>query len=251
MSLERLATHRRIWSRKPTLATIYGQWFDLLLADMPPGARVLEVGAGPGFFAEHARRMRRDLRWISSDLIRTPWNHVVADALRLPVREGTFDFIAGLDVLHHFSRPRDFFREAARALRPAGRIVLVEPWITPVSYPIYRFLHQEDCRLEVDPWAPFGADGSGAKDAFDGDAALVWALVRRTSETNWRALGFLPPRVRPLNCFAYILSLGFKPASLLPRGLAAPLVRLDAATSSRLASRLGARACVVWERDTR
>ena len=36
---------------------------------------------------------------------------------------------------------------------------------------IYRFLHQEECRLGVDPWNPFpGPD----KDSFDGDAAVPW-----------------------------------------------------------------------------
>jgi SAM-dependent methyltransferase len=245
MSLAQLQEHRRIWAEKPVLSAIYRRWFDAVLDATPRGARVLELGAGPGFFAEHARSARRDLVWISSELTPTPWNQLVADALRLPLRAQSFDAVVGLDVLHHLGRPADFFREAARVLRPSGRVVMVEPWITPASYPIYRFLHQEDCRLGVDPWAPFGHD---KKDSFEGDAAVVWALVRRTADERWRELGFRPPEVRPLNGFAYLLSLGFKRPSLLPAALASPLFRLEDWTEP-LARWLGLRAQVIWRRE--
>ena len=96
----------------------------------------------------------------------------------------------GLDVLHHLEAPADFFREAARVLHAGGRLALVEPWITPFSWVVYRFFHQEDCRLGVDPWNPFPASG---KDSFDGDAAVPWKMVRTTSGGRWRALGFSPP----------------------------------------------------------
>jgi SAM-dependent methyltransferase len=247
MSLARLHEHRQIWARKTVLAPIYNRWFDAVLAEISPGARVLELGAGPGFFAARARAMRGDLTWVSSELIPTPWNQVVADAHRLPLRSQTFDALVGLDVLHHLARPGDFFQEAARVLRPAGRIVMVEPWITPASYPIYRFLHQERCSLGVDAWAPFGSQAETPKDAFDGDSAIVWALARRTPAVRWAELGFAPPQVRALNNFAYVLSLGFKRPCLLPAGLTAPLLRLEDAMSA-LAPWLGARALVSWRR---
>jgi SAM-dependent methyltransferase len=245
VSLERLSEHRRRWAEKPVLARVYRVWFEALLRELPREARVLEVGAGPGFFAEYAAKSRPDLRWISSDLLRTPWNHVVADALRLPVRTGSLDAVVGLDFIHHLARPGDFFRETARVLVPGGRLLAVEPWITLLSYPIYRFLHQERCRLGLDPWQPF-ADVA-AKDAFDGDAALVHALVRRTTEARWRELGLLPPAVQTLNGFAYLLSLGFKPGSLLPSWAAGTMLKIDE-TAAALAAGVGLRARLTWQR---
>ena len=65
------------------------------------------------------------------------------------------------------------------------------------------------------------ADG---KDPFDGNAAVPRALVRRTPAERWRALGFEPPRGTFLNGFAYLLTLGFRAGSLLPRPLAPVLM---------------------------
>jgi len=243
VSLERLLEHRRLWGAKPVLARVYEPWFSALLDAAPRGARVLEVGAGPGFLGEAARGRRPDLRWIASDLHPAPWNTLAADAGRLPFAAGSLDAVVGLDVLHHLAAPADFFREAARALRAGGRIALVEPWITPFSWPIYRFFHQEACRLGVDPWHPFAG---AAKDSFEGDAAVPWRMARDTPAERWNALGFRPPRVVRLNAFAYLLSLGFRPASLLPAGSAPTLVAADRAMMP-LAPLTALRAVLTWD----
>ena len=242
MSLERLHEHRRLWEAKPVLARVYEPWFSALLDAVPRGGRVLEAGAGPGFLKDAARERRPDLRWIASDLLRTPWNDLAADAGRLPLAAGSVDAVAGLDVLHHLAAPAAFFAEAARVLRTAGTLALVEPWITPLSWVVYRFFHQEDCRLSVDPWDPF--PGSG-KDSFDGDAAVPWKIVRETPPARWRELGLLPPRVARLNAFAYLLSLGFRPGSLLPEPLVGAMMGVDRATQP-IAPLAALRAALTW-----
>ena len=73
MSTERLHEHRRLWAAKPVLSRVYQPWFDALLAHAPRGARVLEIGAGPGFLGEAAQRSRPDLSWVASDLHPVAW----------------------------------------------------------------------------------------------------------------------------------------------------------------------------------
>jgi SAM-dependent methyltransferase len=245
VSLEKLEEHRRLWSRKPVLADVYGVWFDFLVGALPTSGRILEVGAGPGFLAEFARR-RLGTRWIATDVLDAPWNDLVADALRLPARDGTIDAIVGLDVVHHLAEPGRFFEEAARVLIPGGRLVVVEPWITPFSYPIYRFLHQEGCDTKLDPWRPF--ENGSAKEAFDGDGGVFTGLLRSLPAGGWSRFGFGPPRVTLLNCFAYLLSLGFREGSLLPRGIAPLFLAMDK-HSGALSSIFGMRALCVWERS--
>jgi len=244
MSVERLFEHRRLWQGKPVLARVYRPWFDALLAQAPPGARALEVGAGPGFLAAQARERRPDLRLTSSDLHALPWNTLAADAGRLPFATGTFAAVLGLDVLHHLPDPRAFFAEAARVLAPAGRIALVEPWITPLSWVVYRYFHQEDCRESADPWRPFPP---GAKDSFDGNATVPWQLVRDTPAAGWAALGLQPPRVRRVNGFAYLLTLGFRPRSLLSPPTAGPVMALDTLLAP-LAPLVALRAEIAWSK---
>jgi SAM-dependent methyltransferase len=227
MSTERLNEHRRLWAAKPVLARVYQPWFAALLAQAAHGALVLEIGAGPGFLAEAARRARPDLHWIASDLHPVAWNDLAADAAALPIRTAAVEAIVGLDVLHHLPDPERFFSEAARVLSPGGRLALVEPWITPLSWLVYRFFHQEDCRACADAWHPFPTE---SKDSFEGNAMVPWQLARETAAGRWRALGLDTPRVRLVNAFAYLLTLGFRPRSLLPVAAAAAALAVDRRT---------------------
>jgi SAM-dependent methyltransferase len=244
-----LEEHRRIWKAKPALRRVYEVWFDAVLREAPPASRALEVGAGPGFLRTHARSTRPDLRLAASDIEIAPWQDLTTDCMRLPLRSQSLDTILGVDFLHHLAHPASFFAEAARTLVPGGRIAVVEPWVTPFSYPIYRWLHQEGCRLDLDPWDPFRVESTRPKDAFEGDAAVVWRLLQTTPKAYWQTLGFAAPRCSLLNAFAYLMSLGFKPGNLLPRFLVRPIMTVDQATHS-LAPWLGLRAFVVWERSS-
>lgn len=225
MGRDLLETHRRIFRDKPVLADVYGVWFDRLLADLPPSSRVLEAGAGPGLFAERARKSRPDLRWVAADIVRAPWNDVAADVHRLPFPDAAFDRVVGIDLVHHLREPLRFLGEAARVLKPAASACFIEPFVSPFSYPIYRFFHQEACGLGLDPALPFGA--AEKADPFEGDAGVANALRRGVTAQTWRALGFDPPRFDLLNGFAYLASLGFKGGNLLPKALLRPLLAFD------------------------
>jgi SAM-dependent methyltransferase len=244
MSLERLAEHREIWAKKPLLGDVYAPWFAALLDEVPAEGRALEVGAGPGFLAPFSRTHKR-ARLVAVDMLPAPWNEAVADAQRLPFAAGAFDAVLALDVLHHLAEPARFFEESVRVLRPEGRIAVVEPWVTPFSYPIYKWIHEEKCRSGLDHWRPFGA--GDAKLPFEGDAGIFCQLVRRTGPNEWRRLGLQPPRIRLLNGMAYLLSLGFWRPSLLPRPLAPAVMALDRWLAP-LASLFAIRALVVWQR---
>jgi SAM-dependent methyltransferase len=246
LSLARLAEHARLWQVKPVLRLVYAQWFDALLREAPTGSRVVEVGAGPALFARHARQRRPDLRWTASDLAPAPGNDVVADAHALPFRAGSADAILGLDVLHHLARPRAFFAEAGRILRPGGRLALVEPWVTVLSFGVYRFFHQEQCVEPADPWAPFAAQDG--KDLFDGNAAIPRAILRETTAEQWSRLALEPPRRDLFNGFAYLLTLGFRERSLLPLAAAPAALWIDRRLAP-LARVTALRALLVWTRS--
>jgi hypothetical protein len=139
-----------------------------------------------------------------------------------------------------------FFAEASRILAPGGRLALIEPWVTPLSFVVYRYFHQEDCVEPPDPWSPF-AGGAGGKDLFEGNAAVPRAVVRAASGEEWVRLGLERPRLDLFNGFAYLLSLGFRPRSLLPVSVAPALLWLDRRLAP-LAPLVALRARLVWRR---
>ena len=153
---------------------------------------------------------------------------MVADALQLPIRDATVGAVVGCDILHHLVRPASFFAEASRVLQPRGMLLLLEPWMTHLSYPIYRFVHHEDCHAPSDPWRPFDAEESGGKLAFEGNLAIPWDMIRRITAEGWMQFGLQAPQVELCNGFAYLLSLGFREANLLPSfAMARALLWLD------------------------
>ena len=111
----RLREHRDVWDRKPGLRAVYAD-YHIRLLDAVPNGPILEIGGGSGNFRDIAPNA------ISVDLAASPWVDVCCDAHELPFLDGAFSGIVMLDVLHHLARPAAFFAEAARALRPGGRL---------------------------------------------------------------------------------------------------------------------------------
>jgi len=222
----RLAEHRRIWDKKASLRSVYADYYqrmaDALTGGQSGGDIWLEIGAGAG----HSANLL-DARF-RMDILASPWIDVVGDAHRLPFGDESLDGIALLDVLHHLGDPCGFFEEVARVLKPGGRVAMIDPGITPLSWVFYNFLHEEPVDMRADPMAP--AANATEKDPFDGNQAIPTLLFKR--EEHRIALSDAVPALRSverrwLSLFAYPLSGGFKGWTLLPAGLVQALLRLE------------------------
>ena len=242
---EQLLRHRRVWEEKPILRRVYSEeFFARLIKFRKAGGLSVEVGAGPGFFKQFAPDI------LSTDLIWCPWLDAIADAQKLPFRDSSVANVFGLDMLHHLATPMTFLGEVSRVLMPGGRLILVEPWITPFSYFIFRFMHQERCDLSETPWR---ANPNGAnKMAFDGNQAIPYLLFgpKRRATT----LGSLPAlkivALEPFCLFAYLLSGGFKPMNLLPESLYGAVAKFERATSPLWRRVAALRALLVLEKSS-
>jgi hypothetical protein len=213
---EQLLRHRRIWEQKPVLRQIYSEeFFARLVAPSRTEGISIEVGAGPGFFKKFVPTV------ISTDLIPCPWLDALADAQQLPFRSASVANIFGLDMLHHLAAPMDMLREASRVLISGGRLILIEPWITPFSWFFFRFFHQERCDLSATPWSESNSGAGVNKLAFDGNQTIPYLLFgpRRRSQTLQSLPQLKLVTVEPFCLFAYLLSGGFNHASLLPLSL--------------------------------
>lgn len=225
---EQLLRHRRIWEQKPVLRRIYNEeFFERLIAQRKIEGVSIEVGAGPGFLKQFFPSV------ISTDLISCPWLDAVADAQRLPFRSASVANILGLDMLHHLAAPMDLLREASRILLPGGRLILIEPWITPFSWFIFRFFHQERCDLSETLWNTSDSSHAAEKMAFDGNQAIPYLLFgpRYCTRTLQAFPEFKLIALEPFCLFAYLFSGGFNHAGLLPEFFYPSVARFERLTS--------------------
>jgi SAM-dependent methyltransferase len=245
-TLARFEEHRRAWERNPALRALYAEWYGRVAAELPPAALGprLELGSGPGF----ARQFIPDLEL--TDVVRAPWHDRQVSADELPFADAALGALVLFDVLHHLPDPRRFFGEASRALRPGGRIVMCEPYVSPLSYPVYKFLHDEPLDLGVDPLVP--AAGGGGRDPFDSNQAIPSLLFGRRQRAFAETFPALAVRsVARLSGPSYPASGGFSRRPLLPQPLWSALHALEARLPEVVFRLLGFRILVVVEKLAR
>ena len=213
--------YRAIWMAKPVLRNLYQGWYRRMAASCVPG-RALEIGGGSGNLKAFAPEV------VSTDILPAPWLDAVCDAHRLPFAPQCFDNIVMLDVLHHLQRPAIFFAEAARVLRPGGRVVMLEPAITPVSHVFYANFHPEPVDMAEDPLADGELDpGRDPYDANQGIPTLLFGDAKRRTAFERRYPDFTVQICDHLALLAYPLSGGFRSWSLVPEWLVSPLTALE------------------------
>jgi SAM-dependent methyltransferase len=193
---------RRVWEGKYAIRACYSSWYERLRPFVVPG-KSLEVGAGSG----HFKTLWPEL--IESDVVATPFVDVVADGMRLPLADGSLANILVIDLLHHLRDPHLFFDEATRVLRPGGRVLAIEPYITPLSFVGYRLLHHEDLF--------FGGYHRASKDdPWEGNLALPNLIFRR--ELGGWSMRHPSLRIihrRRFSLLDFQLAGGFKPRALI------------------------------------
>jgi SAM-dependent methyltransferase len=243
-TLAHFAQHRRAWQANPALRACYARYYRRLREALP--ARELgpwvELGSGPGLAAEFIPGL------LLTDIVAAPWHEQRAAAEALPFGDGEVGALVLFDVLHHVAEPAAFFAEAARVLRPGGRIVLLEPYISLLSRLIYGLFHPEVVDMSVDPFAR--AAGREDKDPFASNQAVPTLIFCQGRGRRFAAM-FPQLAVIRLERFAglsYPATGGFSRSPLLPMPLWRALFALDNLLPRFLFRFFGFRLFVVIER---
>lgn len=173
----------------------WNQWlFEQM--EMPDGARVLEVGCGPGnLWRQNANKLKSDWRVTLTDLspgmveenrgnmasLPPIFTYASVDVLALPFPDASFDCVLAMHMLYHVPDRPAGIREIWRVLKPGGRLyastlgndnmIELRDLLAPYSEQAARSL-------------TFGAPGSGSPGAFnleDGGSELerVFGKVER------------------------------------------------------------------------
>jgi len=239
-SCDQLARYRAVWERKPVLREVYDDLFERIAGACVPGV-TLEIGGGSGNLAQRLPEV------LASDIQYAPWLDLVADAQRLPFAEGAIGNVVMLDVLHHIEYPLHFFREAERVLRPGGRIVMIEPAITPGSTLFYRFVHEEPVDMSRDPL--MAGEVRPDRDPYESNQAVPTLIATRHRENFHKVLPRL--RIADVRWFSfaiYPLSGGFKPWAAINAAAARFGLKAERRLEPLLGRMLGFRMMLVIEK---
>ena len=222
MSLEQsLEQQEQAWKERRLLRVIYVEWYRWLadrLSQVP--GESIELGSGIG----KLRAVTGD-KVVLTDVELTPWVDAKVDALHLPYQDGSLANIVMLDVFHHLADPARFLDEATRTLASGGRLLMVEPYCSPVSTFFYQHFHHERTDLSAEV---FDVDLQSATGPMESNQALpTLAFYRHREETlrRWRQLALVEER--RFAFFVYPLSGGFSRRPIVPASLYRPLSALE------------------------
>ena len=118
---------------------IFGDRLKAFADTVPPGAEVIEIGAGHydhGHFFDNLVRFDADERQHPD---------IVGDAHDMPIPDGSYDYAVACAVLEHVHDPYQVTREIYRIMRPGGRVFAWVPFFFGVhDFPddVSRFTEQ-------------------------------------------------------------------------------------------------------------
>ena len=210
--------NRASWEGKALLRQIYAGFYERIVAliDQRIDGAIVEVGSGIG-------NLRARLPGaIATDLFPNPWLDLVCDGYELPFGDASVSHLILFDVFHHLRAPMAFLGEARRVLAPRGRVVVFEPYISAMSYPVYGLLHHEPVSLKGKISMARSLGRPRDYYAAQGNATRMFFTTSRVGHARsdrdlaphlegWRMF-----HAEAFSSFAYLLSGGFSKPAMYP-----------------------------------
>lgn len=199
--------HKEIIQKKVFLKRLYSDFYMIFrnsISDIET-KYIVELGSGSGFIKEIIPHV------VTSDVLPLPNIDKYFSALKMPFEDGTVDAFFMINVLHHLSDVRTFFKEACRCLKVCGKIIMIEPAKTLWSQFIYRNFHHE----LFDPSGEWELEYSGPlSSANDALPYIIFYRDRDLFEQEFPSLKIL--KLLPHTPFRYLVSGGVSMRQLLP-----------------------------------
>ncbi len=214
--------NEKYWQRKPILRTIYHGFHEEIARHLSSldSPLVVELGSGIGNIKEvipHALR---------TDLFPNPWLDQTENAYALSFGDETVSDLILFDVFHHLRYPGTALKEFRRALRPGGRVLVFDPFISLLGLVVYGLLHKESIhwRQEIEWYAPAGWDPHQVDYyAAQGNATRVFfSRITPRLFKDWTIV----TRKR-YSAFSYVASGGYSGPQLYPDSFYPKMRALD------------------------
>ena len=207
------------WNNKPTLQKVYLGFYKLISKELNRNiqGKIVELGSGIGNLKSVVPEA------ICTDLFNNPWLDQVENAYALSFKDESVSNLVLFDVWHHLQYPGDALKEFRRVLKPGGKVILFEPYISLFGRLVFGPMHHEPIGLkeEIKPFAPAKTDFDKLDYyAAQGNATRIFYKKKYNDLlTDWNIV--FKKRTPAL---AYILSGGYSKPQLYP-SIALPLFK--------------------------
>jgi len=199
------------WNKKPLLRTIYRDFHRVIAARLSglENPYVVELGSGIGNIKEIIPDCMR------TDLFPNPWIDQTENAYALSFADGTLSDLILFDVFHHLRHPGTALHEFERVLRPGGRVLIFDPFISLMGALVFGALHTEPIswREYIDWYAPKGwsAQDSDYYAAQGNATRIFFGRLDKSLLKNWTVVS----RQR-FAAISYVASGGYSGPQLYP-----------------------------------
>lgn len=200
----------KILKEKKVLLDWYRKAYAFVAQETSSHTVHVEIGSGSSLLFEHIPGL------IKANIIFIRENDLVFSGYQLPFMDNSVGDLILINVLHHMGDPYAFFEEAERVLKPGGRILISDPYLSFLSYPVWNYLHPEPCNIKR---LGFGgaAEANPLTDANSANATLLFCSGKNPFEQRCRNLAVV--RVKLHTKFQYWLAGGYNFPQLIPDAL--------------------------------
>ena len=209
------------------------------------GKEIIEIGSGAGLSVKFIKKHEI----ILTDILSWPYGKIQGsiDAIKLPYADNSFDTLFSLDAIHHMEFPVKAIAEACRVVRPGGRVIIVEPYISYFSFLIYKMFHNEQTTWNY----KISSDGSvTSSTASEGEQATLQSIfyddkwIRCIKRLAKKELKFQRSYFSPISFFA---TGGLSNPLPVPAVLISIIIRLEKLLPDRILYFISARQMLIIE----
>jgi len=109
--------------------------------------KVLEIGSGTSPLKVFYSNI------MTSDVLKLDYLDYIFDCHDIDkfdlIPDGSLDVITMTNVLHHLKAPVTFLINASQKVKPGGKVILAEPYFSAISTLIYKHVHPEPVRFDI------------------------------------------------------------------------------------------------------
>lgn len=149
-------------NRPSNLEFLLRKRYEWMNAFIQEGDKGIEVGCGSGF----AKNFISSHEFLLTDVVKYDWVDQCVDALNMPFKDSSLDFIVSSNMIHHLACPYEFFTECSRVLKPNGLLIIQEVNASLVMRMFLKIMRHEGytydvnvfdknfiCNDPLDPWS--------------------------------------------------------------------------------------------------